>query len=207
MSEESPFDSLGVDQSAVEALARADVRTPQELSDADPEAVAMASGIPVERIRDWQRRARKAGAKKAMSPAAKGWLVGIVCVAIALLLGWALMSIGSDRVREAAQIKATAESKLEIAVSFVAADAVEEIRKARLALHNNNWGSAATTLSRVEDKITVIGQVAPSGRKSEIDGLRNQLMELQQSVSDQSNNTAEQLDALEAALDALRAPE
>lgn len=203
MSEKSGFDGLGIDRSAVDALGRADVHTPQQLREADPEAVAMASGIPAERIRDWQQRARKAGAKPAKSPAAKGWLVGAIGVALALVLGWILMSIGSARIREAAQVKATAESKLEIAVSFVAADAVDEIRKARLALHNNNWGSAATTLSRAEDKITVMGQIAASGRKGEIDTLRGELAELQQAVSDQSKDTTERLDALEASLAAL----
>lgn len=207
MTEGNAFDKLGVDRSAVDALARADIHSPQQLSEADPEAVAMASGIPVERIRDWQDRARKTGVKRSMGAAAKGWLIGVIGIALALVLGWALMSIGSARIRVAAQTKATAESKLEIAVSFIASDAIEELRTARLALHGNNWGSAATTLSRVEDKITVMGQVAPSGRKPEIDGLRNQLMELQQAVSDQSRDAAEQLDALEAALDALRAPE
>lgn len=207
MSEDRPFEALGIDRSAVEALARADIRSPRQLSEADPEAVAMASGIPVERIRDWQQRARRAGAKRAMGPAAKGWLIGAIGIVLALVLGWALMSIGSVRIREAAQVKATAESKLEIAVSSIAGDAIDELRKARLALHGNNWGSAGTTLSRIEDKITVMGQVAPGDRKPEIDALRSQLTELQQAVSDQSKNAAEQLDALEAALDALRVPE
>ncbi len=207
MSENRPFEPLGIDHSAVEALARADIRTPRQLSEADPEAVAMASGIPVERIRDWQQRARKAQAARGMSPVVKGWLVGVIAIAIAVLLGWALMAVGSARIREAAQIKATAESKLDIALSFVAGEAVEEIRQARLALHNKNWGSAQMALSRVEDKITMMGQVAPDGRKAEIDQLRSELTELQQAISDQARNTAERLDAMEAALDALREPE
>ena len=45
MSEKPLSDALGIDQAAEEALARADVRTLRELSAADPEALAMASGV------------------------------------------------------------------------------------------------------------------------------------------------------------------
>lgn len=207
MSEKRPFEAVGIDDSAVEALARADIRSPRQLSEADPEAVAMASGIPVERIRDWQHRARKAQAKRGMSPVVKGWLVGVIAIAIALLLGWLLTAIGSTRIRDAAQTKATAESKLDIALSFVAGEAIDEIRQARLALHGKNWGSAQTKLSSVEDKVTVMGQVAPEGRRGEIDRLRDELVKLQRAVSDQSGDSGAQLDALEASLDALRQQE
>ncbi len=203
MSERELSEAIGIDQTAVEALARANIRTLQQLGEADPEAAAMASGIPVERIRDWQQKARRAGARPAMSPVAKGWLVGVIATAIALLLGWALLAIGSARIKQAEQTRVAAESKLSIALSFAASEAIEELRQARLALHNKNWGSAQRTLSSVEDKVTFLKQIAPEKRKGEVSGIGDQLTELQKAAGEQSEDVPQRLDSLEAALDAL----
>jgi len=203
MSEKKLPETIGIDQTAVEALARANIRTLQELSGADPEAAAMASGIPVERIREWQQKARRAGAKRGMGPVAKGWLVGVIGVVIAVLLGWALMAIGSNRIKQAEQVKVAAESRLNVALSFVAEEAIDELRQARLALHNKNWGSAQTTLSGVEDKVTFLRQIAPEGRKDKVSAMADQLAELQKAAGEQSKDVMERVDALEAALAAL----
>ena len=203
MSEERLSEAIGIDESAAESLARANIRTMRELSGADAEAAAMASGIPVERIREWQQRARRAGAKPGMGPVAKGWLVGVIGVAIALLLGWVLMGIGSNRIKQAEQVKVAAESRLNVAVSFVAGDAIEGLRLARLALHNKNWGSAQMTLSAVEDKVTFLGQIAPEDRKGEVSAAADQLAELQKATAEQSKDVMERVDALEAVLHAM----
>ncbi|HUU54244.1 MAG TPA: hypothetical protein VMY87_04925 [Armatimonadota bacterium] len=203
MSENNLSEAIGVDPAAVEALARANIRTLQELSGADPEAAAMASGIPVDRIREWQQKARRAGAKPSMNPVAKGWLVGVIAVVIAVLLGWALMAIGSNRIKQAEQVRVAAESRLNVAVSFAAGAAVDDLRQARLALHNRNWGSAQTTLSRVEDTVTFLKQIAPDKSKVEMNQVGDQLTELQKAANEQSKDVMERVDALEAALDAL----
>ena len=203
MSERKLSEAIGIDETAVESLARANIRTLQELSGADPESAAMASGIPVERIREWQQKARRAGAKRGMGPVAKGWLVGVIGVLIAVLLGWVLMTIGSNRIKQAEQVKVAAESRLNVALSFVAVEAIDELRQARLALHNKNWGSAQMTLSGVEDKVTFLRQIAPDERKNEVSAVADQLAELQKAAGEQSKGVMERVDALEAALDAM----
>ena len=203
MSEGKLSEAIGIDETAVESLARANIRTLQELSGADPESAAMASGIPVERIREWQQKARRAGAKRGMGPVAKGWLVGVIGVLIAVLLGWVLMTIGSNRIKQAEQVKVAAESRLNVALSFVAIEAIDELRQARLALHNKNWGSAQMTLSGVEDKVTFLRQIAPDERKNEVSAVADQLAELQKAAGEQSKDVMERVDALEAALDAM----
>jgi hypothetical protein len=200
MSEQKLSDAIGIDQTAVEALSRANIRTAKDLVEGDPEAIAAASGIPLERIRDWQHKARRAGGRPGMSPVAKGWVIGAIAIVVAILLGWILVAIGSGRLQRAEQIRLTAESRLEVALSFAAGEAVDELRKARLALHNRNWGSAQTTLSSIEDKITFMSRIAPDSRKVEIAALRDDLSQLQTSAADQSADTMAQLDALEAAL-------
>ena len=85
MTEKPLSDALGIDASAQEALARANVRTLQELTSADPEALAMASGIPIDRIRDWQQRAKRAGAHPKRNPVLTGWMVAIVGFALPIL--------------------------------------------------------------------------------------------------------------------------
>jgi len=207
MSERSLSEAVGIDAGAVEALGRAGVRTVQQLADADAEAVAMASGIPAERIRDWQQRARRAGAKAGPSPVAKGWLVGVIGVAVAIILGWALIAIGSAKLRKADEIRVAAENKLEVAVSSSAEDAMAELRQARLSVNSQNWGSAQTTLLKVDGRIRLIQQIAPERRKKDADQVCTLMDDLMAAVAAQSGDTAQKVDALEAALDKLRQAE
>ena len=207
MSERKLSDALGVDQPVEEALARVGIRTLKELSEADTEAVATASGLPIDRIREWQEKAKRAGARPGPSPAAKGWMVGVIGVIVAIILGSILIAIGSNRIKKAEQIRVTAESKLGVAVSFAAEDAIEQVRQARLALHNENWGSAQRVLSSVEYKVTLIEQVAPDRKRKEVSELRTLMGDLQSAVSAQSGEASSKLDAMEAALDKLKQTE
>jgi hypothetical protein len=207
MSERKLSDALGVDQPVEEALAQAGIRTLKELSEADTEAVATASGLPIDRIREWQEKAKRAGARPGPSPMAKGWMVGVIGVIVAIILGSILIAIGSNRIKKAEQIRVTAESKLGVAVSFAAEDAIEQVRQARLALHNENWGSAQRILSSVEDKVTLIEQVAPDRKRNEVSELRTLMGDLQSAVSAQSGDASSKLDAMEAALDKLKQTE
>jgi uncharacterized membrane protein YccC len=207
MSERSLSDAVGIDASAVEALGRAGVQSVQQLVDADPDAVAMASGIPVERIRDWQQRARRTGAKARPSPAAKGWLVGAIGVVVAIILGWALIGIGSRKIASAEQTRKAAEAKLDAAVAFAAEDAMTELRQARLSVNNQNWGSAQTMLMKVDGRIRLIQQVAPERRKKDADQVRQLMDDLLEAVSAQSADASQKVDALEAALDKMKETE
>ena len=112
MTEKPLSDALGIDASAQEALARANIATLQDLAAADPEALAMASGIPIDRIQDWQQRAKRAGAQSKRNPVLTGWMVAIVGLAIAALLGWATMSIGRARIVEAKDMQQQLDTRL-----------------------------------------------------------------------------------------------
>jgi len=204
MSEQRLSDAIGIDKTAEDALGRAGVHAVKELLDADSEALAANSGIPSERIRDWQQRARRIGVKRGMNAIAKAWIIGVIAILIAVLLGWALMAIGSRRIQSAEQIRVAAESKLDIALTFAAEEAIDELRQARLALHNKNWGSAQSVLSSVEDKITFMERMASEKRKGDIARIREQIGELQRAVSEEAKNTMERIDALEASLDSTR---
>ncbi len=131
-------------------------------------------------------------------------LVSLCIIILAIILGSIMIAIGSNRIEEAEKIRVTAESKLGVAVSFAAEEAIEQLRQARLALHDENWGSAQRVLSSVEDKVTLIEQVAPERKLREVGELRNLMGDLQSSVSSQSKEANAKLDTLEAALDKLR---
>ncbi|UCC67210.1 MAG: hypothetical protein JSV79_08705 [Armatimonadota bacterium] len=203
MSEKPLSDALGIDQAAEEALARADVRTLRELNEADPEALAMASGIPLDRIKDWQERARRAGARRKRNPVVTGWLVAVIGLAIAVALGWGMMSIGAARLKNAEQIRLEAESKLQMEIGFGARRAIDELLPVRLALHSNNWGAASDALSPVEDCAEFIQRIAPEGRLDSVAQVSKKLDDLQSAIRDQSKDAMDRLTALEAALNEL----
>ena len=138
------------------------------------------------------------------APTAKAWLVGVVGVAIAILLGWILIAIGGHRIKKAEEIRVASEAKLQIAVSYAADEAIEELRKARLALGNQNWGSAQTTLSTVGTRIKLMNDVAPEGDRGAVNDVQQQLDDLQTAVGQQASDAPQKLDTLEAALDKLR---
>jgi len=204
MSERTLSEAIGIDVGAVEALARAGVRTVQQLAEANVDTVAMASGIPVDRIRDWQQKARRRAPGPGPSPAAKGWMVGLIGVVIAIALGSILIKIGAAKIDSAKAIRVAAESKLQVAVASAADDAIEQLRQARLAVNGTNWGSAQTTLSKVDSKVTLIRQTAPDNRQSDADELRRLMDDVLSAVTQQSPDASAKLDSLEAALDRMR---
>jgi hypothetical protein len=130
-------------------------------------------------------------------------MVAIAGLLAAVLVGWAMMSIGARRIDDAERVRVQAQSKLQIAVFFAAQEAIAKLREARLDLHNQNWGSAQMVLSRVEDHITFMEQVAADTRREEVSQIRNEIGELQRAVGEQSRDSMDRLDALEAALDDL----
>ncbi len=203
MSEKSLSELLSIDESAEEALARAGVRTLRELSEAEPEALAMASGVPLDRIKEWQQRARRAGAPKRRNPVVTGWKVAIVGLLIAGLVGWISLSIAGRKMERAVQMQREAESKLEVEVKFGARKALEELRPARLALHNDNWGEAADELGAVRDYIELMQRVAAKGSQSEVEKVSKEFEQLEAAIEEQSKNAMDDMTALEGALDEL----
>jgi hypothetical protein len=207
MGEKPLSEILGIEPAAEEALARAGVSSLDDFSAADPDALATNSGIPVDRIRDWQRRARRAGGRARRNPLLTGWLIALIGLAIAVLLGWAMMSIGARRIAVAKEMKAQAQDRLYVAVEFSAEQAVGKLQDARRDLRRQNWGSAQGALSEVEDCVTFMEQVAPEDRVKQVRQVRERIGELQSAVGEQSEDAMDRLDALEAALDELAYPE
>ena len=208
MSEKSLVDAIGIDRSAEEALARAGVRTLDELRAADAESLAAASGVPVDRVREWQQRAARAGpARKARNPVVTGWLVAVVGLLIAVLVGWVMMTIGARRVESAEQMRKQAESRLLVALDFAVELASDEAKSVDDALLSSNWGSAARRLAQVSNAVNLMDQVAPESRQKQVDEVLELLSQLQGAIGDQSSDARDRLDAFRTALDGLRMPE
>jgi len=208
MSEKSLVDAIGIDRSAEEALARAGVRTLDELRAADAESLAAASGVPVDRVREWQQRAARAGpARKARNPVVTGWLVAVVGLLIAVLIGWVMMTIGARRVESAEQMRKQAESRLLVALDFAVELASDEAKSVDDALLSSNWGSAARRLAQVSNAVNLMDQVAPESRQKQVDEVLELLSQLQGAIGDQSSDARDRLDAFRTALDGLRMPE
>ena len=208
MSEKSLVDAIGIDRSAEEALSRAGVRTVDELRAADAESLAAASGVPVDRVREWQQRAARAGpARKARNPVVTGWLVAVVGLLIAVLIGWVMMTIGARRVESAEQMRKQAESRLLVALDFAVELASDEAKSVDDALLSSNWGSAARRLAQVSNAVNLMDQVAPESRQKQVDEVLELLSQLQGAIGDQSSDARDRLDAFRTALDGLRMPE
>ena len=208
MSEKSLVDAIGIDRSAEEALSRAGVRTVDELRAADAESLAAASGVPVDRVREWQQRAARAGpARKARNPVVTGWLVAVVGLLIAVLIGWVMMTIGAKRVESAEQMRKQAESRLLVALDFAVELASDEAKSVDDALLSSNWGSAARRLAQVSNAVNLMDQVAPESRQKQVDEVLELLSQLQGAIGDQSSDARDRLDAFRTALDGLRMPE
>jgi len=208
MSEKSLVDAIGIDRSAEEALSRAGVRTLDELRAADAESLAAASGVPVDRVREWQQRAARAGpAGKGRNPVATGWTVAIVGLLIAVLIGWAMMAVGANRVKSAEQVRQQAESRLLVALDFAVELAANEAKSVDDALLASNWGSAARRLAQVSNAVNLMGQVAPDSKQPQVDEARELLSQLQGAIGDQSSDARDRLDAFRTALDGLKTSE
>jgi hypothetical protein len=204
MSEKPLSEAIGIDQSAVEALARAGVRTRQELASADSESLAMASGIPLDRIRDWQQRAQRAGAPKKRNPVLTGWMVAIIGILLAALLGWALMSVGAGRIARAEEVRAEAELRLQSALTPVTEEAYTQAQVVDRALRRDNWGDASRELSRLDRLADLMEQISPQEKQRTVAQLRSSLEELHSAFDKRSDKARDVLDSIMLSLDELR---
>ncbi|MBE9566210.1 MAG: hypothetical protein IMF16_05645 [Proteobacteria bacterium] len=203
MTEKSLSDALGIDASAQEALARANVRTLQELTSADPEALAMASGIPIDRLRDWQQRAKRAGAHPKRNPVLTGWMVAIVGLAIGALLGWATMSIGRARIVEAKDMQQQLDTRLYAMLDDIAEEANLQANAVDREIRNSNWGAAQRELSGVAKCVGMMEQIALDGRDQDVSQVRESFDELDRAVREQSSDARELLDTFRQDLEAV----
>ena len=203
MTEKSLSDALGIDASAQEALARANVRTLQELTSADPEALAMASGIPIDRLRDWQQRAKRAGAQSKRNPVLTGWMVAIVGLAIAAFLGWATMSMGRARIVEAKDMQQQLDTRLYAMLDDIAEEANLQANAVDREIRNSNWGAAQRELSGVAKCVGMMEQIALEGRDQDVSQVRESFDELDRAVREQSSDARELLDTFRQDLEAV----
>jgi len=200
MTEKPLSASLGIDQGAAEALTRAGVRTLQELAAADPESLAMASGIPLDRIREWHQRARRAAAPRRRNPVVTGWMVVIIGLLVAVLIGWIMMSLAARKMQEASQ----AEKRLQGEVEFWTIRAKEDLLAVQEQLSKGNWGVAAEQpLPRLRESVDSIKRVAPSSKGGLVEQVYRKLDELEDAVQRQSGDATDRLIELQSALDRL----
>jgi len=134
-----------------------------------------------------------------------GWLIAVIGLLIAVILGWAMMAIGAGRLEAAKKTRSDAEGRLLIALDYAAREAMREAQGAQVAINKNNLGEAAARLSRANDLVTLMEQVAPESMRSEVNDVRNSLSEAQQQVGARSQDAAQTLNTLITQLDGLTA--
>ncbi len=144
--------------------------------------------------------------KQRTSRGPSGWLVAIVGLIIAALLGWAMMAIGARKLDQAKKLRAESEGRLMLAVEFAAREATREAQDAQVALNQSNWGEVGTRLAHVGELVALMEQVRPESQRGAVDDARGRLGDAQRLVGEQSKDAAQSLTALVTALDELRGP-
>jgi len=145
---------------------------------------------------------RQAGRRAGSS--ASGYLIAVIGLALAIVLGWAMMKIGEKKLRDASKIQAEAEGRLAIAISFMAREAMRYNQEASISLNRSNWGEAQMSLLRVDELVTLMEQVAPEARLQAVKEVRHRLSEAQRLTEEQSGHAPQAVNALAAQLDELR---
>jgi hypothetical protein len=133
-----------------------------------------------------------------------GYLIAVIGLVIAVALGWAMMAIGARRLADAERVREQAEGRLLVAVSFAAREAVTQAQEARVSIIRSNWGDAQRRLSRVNELVTLLEQVAPDADREAVNQVRDRTGEVQRLVGEQSTDALSALDTLITDLDALR---
>ena len=133
-----------------------------------------------------------------------GYLIAVIGLVIAVALGWAMMAIGARRLADAERVREQAEGRLLVAVSFAAREAVTQAQEARVSIIRSNWGDAQRRLSRVNELVTLLEQVAPDADREAVNQVRDRTGEVQRLVGEQSTDALSALDTLITDLDGLR---
>jgi hypothetical protein len=133
-----------------------------------------------------------------------GWVIAVVGLLIAIILGWAMMAIGSRRLDSANKIRSDSEGRLLIAVDFAAQEGMKASQDAQVAINRSNWGQAGSALARVNDLVTLMEQVAPEDKRSAVSDARNSLSDAQKQAGSQSQDAVQGINTLITKLDGLR---
>lgn len=152
-----------------------------------------------------ERGAQREQSGQARSNPMSGWLVAVIGLLIAVILGWAMMAIGAGRLEAAKKTRSDAEGRLLIALDYAAREAMREAQGAQVAINKDNLGEAATRLSRANDLVTLMEQVAPESMRSGVSDVRNSLSGAQQQVGARSQDAAQSVNTLITQLDGLTA--
>ncbi len=129
-----------------------------------------------------------------------GWIIAVVGLIIALLLGWVLMSVGSSKLEQARR----EQEPLRNAVSFIATEGVGATRDAATAVANNNWGEAQQRLARVNEIVTALERAESTENTPQIEQARRALGQAQTAVGEQSRDARDTVDRLVSSLEALQ---
>lgn len=132
-----------------------------------------------------------------------GWLIAVVGLLIAIVLGWAMMAIALGKLESAKKIRSDSEGRLMIAVDFAAQEAMKAAQDAQVAINRSNWGQAGIALARVNNLVTLMEQVSPEGKRSALSDVRNSLSDAQKAVGSQSQDAVQQINTLITKLDGL----
>src|SRR5574340_634477 len=132
-----------------------------------------------------------------------GWLVAIVGLLGAGLLGWGMMAIGERKLEQARKMTAESEGRLMTAVAFAAQEGTQEAQAAQIAVTRSNWGEAGSKLARVGELVALMEQITPESQRGAVSDIRGKLGDAQRLVGEQSRDAGESLNALVGALDAL----
>lgn len=134
------------------------------------------------------------------NPVVTGWIVAVVGLVIALLLGWVLMGIGSSKLEQARK----EQEPLRNAVSFIATDGAGAARDAATAVANNNWGEAQQRLARVNEVVTALERAKSKENTRQIEQARRALGQAQTAIGEQSRDARDTVDRLVASLEDLQ---
>ena len=138
--------------------------------------------------------------EKRRDPVVTGWIIAVVGLIIALLLGWVLMGIGARRLAQARR----EQEPLRNAVSFMATEAAGAARGAATAVASDNWGEAQQRLTRVNEIVTGLERAKSNGNARQIEQVRRALGQAQTAVGERSRDAGDAVEGLVSALEDLQ---
>jgi len=129
---------------------------------------------------------------KRRNPVVVGWAVAVAGLIVAILLGWALISIGSSRLDQARKEKAP----LRLAISFMASEGITAARGAADSVSSSNWGDAQRKLVRANAVITAMERSTTADNRRQVQQARRTLGEAQEAVGRREPNARDNVDRL-----------
>jgi len=125
-----------------------------------------------------------------------GWLVALFVFIVLLIYG----KYSGYRLRQAEVVPAQLQGKLNDAVRFEAAQALDRTQQVQIALGQKNWGSAADAVNDLRDIVDAMVRIAPQSQEGNAAQASERLKELEEAVRAQSDESREKLQNLIDAL-------